>query len=932
MSKKTLSGVEKSIINALAKEYDSLFYVDLDTGEVEDYKNFYKFGEKLADNKDGLTFDDAVKRIAYKDISDKEQEEFVKTNSIKNIRKELSKKDSFEVMFRPFGGGRIHYASIKYIKVEEKDGKPLSALAAISNNEDQVIGKYFEHMLVNEFEAAYFLDLESNVLRCYRQSPMYDNASFISEKIDETVYGIAKQVSPEYKKAWEKFADVDYLQKCMEKVDRREMVYEVPGHAVSWRRASLQVVSRRDGKAATMIATFSGLDSESIENLNKEKRLNESIRLMFESTPGMAFIKDADSGEYINCNNKFADFAGKKSPAEVLGLTDEDLFEPDTAKHFRLDDKKVNVGDKSYQFYENAVDANRKSRYLQTTKQLYVDPDGRECILGMSLDVTEMIELKRALEEAVNENYIKALAEDYECVNLVQVYSDAKNDLIIEEHRISKRLERMIPGWTREHIFYKSQERFRNEVVHADDRAYFKRQTDRALVFRSFDKGKSHNIDFRAVVDGNVEHFQQRLAPVYDNDGRVSKMIVGIRSVEEEWRKERQIQSELEEAKNKAEQANKAKSNFLFNMSHDIRTPMNAITGYTSMARRYMSNEQKVEDCLSKIEVSGNQLLLLVNQVLDMSRIEAGKIVLREEPVNFNERMRAMVSIFASDAEARGIHFVYPTNEFANPIVLADDTRLSQVVINVLSNAVKYTPKGGTVSYNTYQRPGTKEGFAKYVLRVEDNGIGMSEEFLNHIYEDFSRENNSTVSGIQGTGLGMAIVKKLVDLMGGSIRIKSTQGKGTMVEVSIELRMLDDVAYQRSKRDIDYSIFKNKRILLVEDNEMNREISKDMLMEGGVIVEEAADGDLAVEMVERSKVGYYDLILMDIQMPRMDGYEATNAIRNLDGENSKIPIIALTANAFEEDRKKAFEAGMDAHLAKPVKMEDMFRTMSLIMK
>lgn len=927
-----MSNVENTIINVLAKEYDSLFLIDFESKKVEEYKMFAGLGEKFGKVKPKLSYDDAVEYLAQRNIFEGDREEFKIKCNVETVQKELAKEDTYEFMFRPVSDGKIHYASMKFIKIEEKDEIPVLVLLGINNKEDQVIGKYFGDRLVNEFEAAYFLDLERNILRCYRQSSLYDNADFVSEKIDETCLNIAARVSPEYRKEWEKFADLAYIRECMEKEELIEMIYEVPGHSVSWRRASLQVVSRQEGKPITLIATFSGLDSASIEKLEKEKRLNESIRIMFESTPGLAFIKDASTGEYINCNNKFAEFAGKKSPLDVLGLTDSDLFDDDTARRFLQDDRRVRNENSFIQFYENTYDANNKPRYLQTTRQLYMNPDGRRCILGMSLDVTEMIELKRELEEAVNDNYIQALAEDYECVNLVQLYNDAKNDLIIEQRRMSKRLEDKIPGWKRERIFIKSQERFIDEVVHADDRDYFRRQNDRALVFRNFEKGKSHNIDFRAIVDGSVEHFQQRLAPVYDNDGRVTKMIVGIRSVEEEWRKERLIQEELENSKNKAEQASQAKTNFLFNMSHDIRTPMNAIIGYTSMARRYLKDTQKVDDCLSKIDVAGNQLLLLVNQVLDMARIEAGEIVLREDKVNFNERMKAMVSIFASDADAKGVNFAYPTTSFTNPIVYADDARMTQIVINILSNAVKYTPKGGTVTFSSFQRPGTKEGYAKYILKVEDNGIGMSEEFIEHIYEDFSRENTSTVSGIQGTGLGMAIVKRLVDLLGGTIRIKSAPGKGTMVEVSVELKYAEDMAYGKQKRDINYDLFVNKRILLVEDNEMNREISKDILSEGGVIVEEADDGDVAVEMVKKSPEGYYDLILMDIQMPRMDGYEATKAIRAIEGANSYIPIVALTANAFDEDRKQAFAAGMDAHLAKPVKMDDMFKVMSMVLK
>ena len=397
---------------------------------------------------------------------------------------------------------------------------------------------------------------------------------------------------------------------------------------------------------------------------------------------------------------------------------------------------------------------------------------------------------------------------------------------------------------------------------------------------------------------------------------------------------ERTYSKNLESAKSEAESANKAKTSFLFNMSHDIRTPMNAITGYTRMAKKNINDTETVSRYLDKIDLSGQQLLLLVNQVLEMSRIESGKVVLSEDAVDIIEKAHAMQYVIEPEAERKGLKFSMKIGDIEHRYAITDDSRVNQIIINILGNAIKYTPDGGTVDYTVEELPGEKEGFGLYRFKVADTGIGMSEEFLEHIFEEFTRENTSTVSKIQGTGLGMPIVKKLVDLMGGSIDVKSKQGEGTVITVIIPMK-IDENAAGRGKEEHVYTDadFTGRRLLLVEDNEMNREIALDILDGAGFVVEVAEDGDIAVDMikasVDRGEPGYYDAVLMDIQMPRMNGYEATKAIREIpDPWNTHMPIIALSANAFEEDRQKSIEAGMDDHIAKPVNVQHLKETLA----
>ncbi len=387
---------------------------------------------------------------------------------------------------------------------------------------------------------------------------------------------------------------------------------------------------------------------------------------------------------------------------------------------------------------------------------------------------------------------------------------------------------------------------------------------------------------------------------------------------------------ELAMAKSEAEVANKSKSTFLFNMSHDIRTPMNAVMGYTSVARKHIDDQSKVEDCLEKIDISSRHLLKLINDVLDMSRIETGNVVIDEKPVNILQRSNEIITMCHELAYEKKIRLDTHVINAQDTILMADELHLNQIMMNVLANAIKYTNEGGLVSFKIKQKPRDNVNIAKYVFEIEDTGIGMSKEFLAHIFDAFSRERNSTVSGIEGTGLGMSIVKKLTEYLNGNIQISSELGKGTKVTIELPFKIVNHI--EEIKKDDTKSLktdLKSKRVLLVEDNEMNREIACEMLEDEGILVEAAEDGDIAVEMVSRSRSGYYDFVLMDVQMPRMNGYEATRAIRSLsDRELADIPIIAMTANAFAEDKKKAAEAGMNEHLAKPVRIDELMTVLS----
>lgn len=377
----------------------------------------------------------------------------------------------------------------------------------------------------------------------------------------------------------------------------------------------------------------------------------------------------------------------------------------------------------------------------------------------------------------------------------------------------------------------------------------------------------------------------------------------------------------LKEALDSAESANRAKTVFLNNMSHDMRTPLNAIIGFNNIALREVGHDEaKVRDSLAKVGRSSEMLLDLINNVLEISRIEAGKVSLVEEKENILYTFAEIDTVMNELARNAGVDISFDVGDVRNKYVRYDSKQLGRILSNLVSNAIKYTPRGGWVKVGCEQLGGENDGVGLYKYTIEDNGIGISEEFQKNLFDRFAREKSSTVSGIQGTGLGLAMCKDLVELMGGTISCESEKGKGSKFTVILPFKIQQGKNFrlpdeQSETESID---FRGRRLLLVEDNELNREISTVILEEFGFKVITASDGDIAVDMMTTAKAGDYDAVIMDVQMPRMDGYTATRMIRGLGTEISKIPIIAMTANAFAEDRQAALDAGMDDHLAKPV--------------
>jgi len=665
------------------------------------------------------------------------------------------------------------------------------------------------------------------------------------------------------------------------------------------------------------------------------------------------------------------------------------------------------------------------------------------------MDVTEEKETQHQLEQM---DIVKALSRDFTEITEVDLERNtsipfkSRGEMVDEERRKVHPYRETWAWIIRKHLPPSEQEAFEQKISAAALEEAFK--TVDTLV-----------IPFRARLDGDeYHHFQAKLVTAGHDRHH---LILGIRGADAEVRAEEERRKALQDALAAAEHANRAKTTFLNSMSHDIRTPMNAIIGFTALAAAHIDNKQQVEDYLSKISVSSEHLLSLINDVLDMSRIESGKVQIEEKEVHLPDVLHDLRTIIQANVRAKQLELFIDTVDVVHEDVFCDKLRLNQVLLNLISNAVKFTRPGGTLSIRVVEKAGAPKGYASYEFRVKDSGIGIGKEFQKHIFEAFTREQTSTVSGIQGTGLGMAITKNIVEMMGGTITVESELGKGSEFTVCLQLRlgsaqprdaripklsglralvadddfqtcasvtrmltkigmrpewttsgreavlrtrlalenddafsayiidwMMPDMNGIETVRRIRAIIgeskpiiiltaydwadieeearqagvtafcskplflselreallgnvkdddqppepsepnFEGKKILLVEDNELNQEIAATILEEKGFEVDVAGDGTDAVERMRAAPAGRYDLILMDIQMPRMDGYEATRLIRALDDPaKAGIPIFAMTANAFEEDRQKALDAGLNGHIVKPIDIARLMRVL-----
>ena len=539
--------------------------------------------------------------------------------------------------------------------------------------------------------------------------------------------------------------------------------------------------------------------------------------------------------------------------------------------------------------------------------------------------VMQVLKNKRIAQENRIATYVTSAARDiFKTMFFVDLEQDRCEDLSINKHNRQK------IGTLNELKEYVISEVI-NEKQISDVMQFFHPSN-----LKNYDPSKLTNMVIEVINRTSKEenYLSMTFVPTEVEGSIVKCGLLVFNDVTDQKKKELQANIELEDAYNKSQSASKAKTSFLFNMSHDIRTPMNAILGFADLIEKHLDDKDKCKMYLQKLKSSSSFLLSLINNVLDMARIESGQTEIVESVWNVNNFVSDLVSVFESAIKEKNLKFI-KFMDIKHENVYCDATRLRQIYLNIISNAVKYTPNGGEIKLIIKEIESDKEGYARFQTVVSDTGIGMSKEFLPHIFEEFSREKTTTESRVVGTGLGMPIVKTLVTLMHGTIEVESEQGVGTKFTVTLDHRIArkEEIKVEQEEiKDKDIVSYKGKRILLAEDNELNTEIAVTILEEAGFIVEHAENGQVCVDMIKNAKIGYYDLVLMDIQMPVMDGYKATETIRAINNPRCDIPIIAMTANAFDEDKRKAYVIGMDGHIAKPINIPQLLETISKVLK
>ncbi len=541
-------------------------------------------------------------------------------------------------------------------------------------------------------------------------------------------------------------------------------------------------------------------------------------------------------------------------------------------------------------------------------------------------DATE----KRKLMSFMNQEHlrrletIEGLSIDYESI----FYVDLDNDRM-KPYRMSHRVADIFGLDDQEGSFSEIHEAFIKKWIHEDDRKVFSEAIQGDYIRKRLEKNKSFHINYRIVENGESSFQQLRVVNVGSSE-KISQVVLGYRSMDREIIHEMEQKKILEDALQQANAAIIAKDTFLTNMSHDIITPMNAIVGFTMLAKKYADDKGKIEEYLDKIEESNNQLLQLLTDILKITKIEAGKTHISEDRCSLTFIVRAVYNSMAVEASKKGIDLTMDLSRLKHDEVYADRQKLCEMLIRLLDNAVKYTRQGGWVRISLTELEKSQGDYAGFCFSIEDNGIGISENFMSRLFDPFERQRNSTLSGVSGTGLGLTITKNIVEMMGGTIDVESKPGKGSCFTITLSLKLMDAVKEETEKKapESKKQMPDSRRILLVEDNEINLEIETELLEGAGFIVDTAMNGMAAVERMQEVEEGYYSLILMDIQMPIMDGYQAASMIRGLEREgHAQVPIIALSANALEADRRKAMESGMDTHMAKPL---DVSRLLDII--
>ncbi|MBQ6206514.1 MAG: response regulator [Oscillospiraceae bacterium] len=667
-------------------------------------------------------------------------------------------------------------------------------------------------------------------------------------------------------------------------------------------------------------------------------QLLSSVEGVAEQMPGGFFIYRADAGEELLYANK--------ATLRIFGCDTLEEFRELTGYTFRGLVYPEDYADAEASIDAQIADADnanmdqvtyrirRKDGSIRWVDDYghYAELDGYGKVYYVFIsDVTRRKGIEEENRRAAQ--VIDGLSVNYACIYLLNLDSGnmrayhLKNDFFREISRKIGVLEGESANW------HEAFAKYAELYIVPEDRELFLREIEESRIRKRLKNEESVSVSYRCQTpEGGVAYVSMSVNRT-EGDGRNERVVIGFRDVTEDtlaFQRELAEKMKTDLDLEREKRTNEIRSQFLFNVSHDIRTPMNAIMGFTGLARRHKTEPERLDDCLNRVEESGKQLLELIDDLLDMSKLAYGSMELNTQPCNLREQITQTLNLFRAQAEEKRL-ILKERVDLPDKDVLADASRFRRVLGNLLSNAVKFTPTNGVVEVSARQKQVSESGYVRYEFTVSDTGVGMSEEFMRHMYESFAQENTSTKAGGKGSGLGLAITKSLLDIMGGSISVESRKDKGTVFTVNLPLKYADYKPEESVKvnETADYRANGPRRILLVEDIEINRMLAETILEEAGFQVDSVPDGCDAVDAIQNHPMWHYDLVLMDIQMPVMNGYEATRAIRAIRREDVKsLPIVALSANARDEDMRMSLESGMNNHVAKPFDVAQLISTIN----